>query len=62
MTFFQVFCAIFSVVGVCAIFLWTILATGSSPKIKKTKDEPTELDGKLEAHIDSFEGSPHKNF
>jgi hypothetical protein len=62
MTFFHVFSVIFCTVGVCGIFLGTILATGSSSTAKKAQDGPTELDTELEAHIDSFEGQPHKNF
>jgi len=61
MTFIHVFCVIFCIVGVCGIFLGTILATGS-PITKQAGVQPTELDNQLEEHIDSFEGRPHKNF
>lgn len=61
-TFVEIFCVIGCVVGVSVIFLGTILAAGSPAKPKQAQSEPTELDTELEAHIDSFEGRPHKKF
>lgn len=56
-TFLAVLACVFAVGGV---FVAAIKETGS-PTPAGT-GQPTELDEDLEAEIDNFEGTPHKNF